>query len=373
MIWNWQQQDWPNFIYEPGNFAYLEQRLLHSAGIFVGILKHVDPLDQQELTVNFLSDEALKTSEIEGELLNRESLQSSIRRHFGLSTDGRRAIPPKEQGVAEMMLSLHHTWHAPLTGELLCDWHRMVMAGHWHIDEIGRYRSHGDPMQVVSGYAGREKVHFEAPPARVVPGEMERFISWFNQSAPDGKRPLPALIRASIAHLYFVCIHPFADGNGRIGRAVAEKALSQCLGGPTLIALSHQIQGERKRYYQALEANNRELHINNWIDYFSTTILAAQDYSRQCVEFLIEKSKLYGRLKGQLNPRQEKVITRLFRAGVEGFTGGLSAENYIRITGASRATATRDLHDLVEKQALYRTGRLKHTRYYLNIGRRADV
>ena len=162
-------------------------------------------------------------------------------------------------------------------------------------------------------------------------------------------------------------IHPFEDGNGRIGRLLAEKSLALCQGAPTLISLSQTIERNRKAYYDALERNNKSVEITNWLIYFGNTIIEAQSYSLGLIEFIIAKTKLYDRVRGKLNERQDKVIKRMFREGPAGFKGGLSAENYISITGASRATATRDLQDLVIKGALIRTGELKSTRYYLNL------
>ena len=196
---------------------------------------------------------------------------------------------------------------------------------------------------------------------------MTQFIQWFNGTAPHVKDSLPALTRAGIAHLYFVSIHPFEDGNGRIGRLISEKALSQCLGEPTLIALSRTIQGHKKNYYDSLEKNSKDNEITDWLIHFAHAVLEAQDYTQRLIDFVIEKSKLYDRLRGRLNERQEKVIARLFCEGPEGFKGGLSAEKYLGMVKTSRATATRDLQDLVEKGALLKTGELKYTRYQLNI------
>jgi Fic family protein len=222
-------------------------------------------------------------------------------------------------------------------------------------------------MQVVSGPIHRRKVHFEAPPSARVPAEMKRFVKWFNDTAPGGKTPLPALTRAAIAHLYFVCIHPFEDGNGRIGRAVAEKSLAQNLGQPSLIALAYTIERKRKDYYSALEHNNKDLEISSWMQYFADTVIEAQRNTIKRVDFYVAKTKFYARFRGELNERQDKVIARMFREGIDGFKGGLSAENYISISKTSRATATRDLQDLVEKGALTKSGELRHTRYTLNL------
>ena len=246
-------------------------------------------------------------------------------------------------------------------------WHRMLLAGDKDIKVIGGYRTRADAMQVVSGPIHKRTVHFEAPPSARVPAEMKRFVAWFNDSAPGGKKALPALTRAALAHLYFVCIHPFEDGNGRIGRALAEKTLAQNLGQPTLIALAYTIERKRKDYYAKLEHNNKELRIDDWMMYFANTVLQAQDNTIKRVDFYIAKAKFYEKFRVQLNERQAKVIARMFREGVDGFKGGLSADNYISISKTSRATATRDLQDLLEKGALTKMGELRHTRYFLKL------
>jgi len=366
MKWNWQQQDWPEFRHDSSALNELESRFLRQSGMLQGTLKHIGPDDKMRLTVDLMSTEAINTSEIEGEILNRDSVQSSIRQNFGLETDNRR-IPPAEQGIAEMMVDLYRTFDEPLSHSKLFTWHKMLMSGRRDLNDIGRYRTHEDAMQVVSGAIYDPKVHFEAPPSKDMNAEMERFIDWFNASAPNSKNPLPALARAGIAHLYFECIHPFEDGNGRIGRAISEMALSQSLGQPTLLALSYTIQKANKAYYQNLEFSNKDLEITSWLQYFAQTVLDAQGYSQRLIDFLIAKIRLYDRLRGQLNDRQGKAIARMFLEGLEGFKGGLSAQNYISITGTSKATATRDLQDLVEKGAFVRTGERKHTRYWLNI------
>jgi Fic family protein len=246
-------------------------------------------------------------------------------------------------------------------------WHKMLISGERRIEVVGGYRTHPDPMQVVSGTLHDPEVYFEAPPSSKMKKEMNAFVAWFNESQPGGKRALPALTRAGIAHLHFVSVHPFEDGNGRIGRALAEKSLAQNLGHPSLIALAYMIERARKAYYGALERNNKDTEITDWLVYFGKTIIQAQRNTIKRVDFYVAKAMLYEKLRSQLNERQETVIARMFREGIDGFKGGLSAENYITITKASRATATRDLQDLVAKGALTKTGELRHTRYHLNI------
>lgn len=366
MEWNWQQPDWPEFRWESARLAMLESQFLQQSGILIGSVKHLTEDDRSAITIDIMTGEALKTSEIEGELLNRDSVQSSLRREFGLETSDRR-IPPAERGIAEMMIALYRDFADPLTNETLFAWHEMVVSGRRDIDAVGRYRDHEDAMQVVSGLIHKPTVHFEAPPSKHVPEEMQSFLDWFASSSPGGPSPLPALTRAGIAHLYFVSIHPFEDGNGRIARALAEKALSQAIGQPSLIALSQVIQRSRTAYYDALEAANKQNEITDWLTYFAQTVLDAQEHSLALIDFLLAKIKFYDRFRDHLNERQARVIARMFREGIDGFTGGLSAANYITITGTSRATATRDLHELVAMGALTQTGMLKSTRYQLAI------
>lgn len=364
--WNWQQDDWPNFRFDPSALAQSEATFLLGAGQLQGALLHLPDSEKSQLTVELISDEALKTSEIEGEYLNRDSVQSSIRRNFGLATDARK-IPPAEQAIADMTMDLYRSFAEPLSDEALFRWHGLLTAGRRDLKIIGGYRTDAEPMQVISGPIGNPKVHFEAPPADAVEGEMARFVTWFNDTAPGAKLTLPALTRAAIAHLYFVTIHPFEDGNGRIARGIAEKALAQALGQPTLIGLSQTIASDKKSYYEALHRGSHDNEITAWLVYIADTILRAQEMTQRMIDFLIHKTRLYDRVKGQLNPRQEKALARIFREGVAGFKGGFSAENYISITGAARATATRDLQDLVDKGVFSRTGALKSTRYHLNL------
>ena len=366
MAWNWQRPDWPQFTFDAAALEPFERQFLLRSGEFIGVLKHVGEDDRDTLKIELIGDEALKTSEIEGEILDRASLQSSLREQFGLATDKRR-VSAAERGIAEMLVDLYQRFADPLSHETLFAWHAMVMRGQRRIRVIGGYRTHAEPMQVISGSSHNPKVHFEAPPSARMAAEMAAFVAWFNATAPDGTRPLPALTRAGIAHLYFESVHPFEDGNGRIGRALAEKSLAQNLAQPSLIALAYTIARRRKDYYAALERNNKDNRITDWLAYFAETVIEAQRNTIKRVEFYVEKTKLYDRLRGQLNPRQEKAVARMFREGIDGFKGGLSAENYISITQASRATATRDLQDLVAKGALTRTGELRHTRYHLNI------
>ena len=365
MTWIWQQAAWPDFTWDRSALAPLEARFLHESGRRVGAFRHLGDVDQTEMRVEWLRDEALETSAIEGEILDRASVQSSIRAHFGLQP-GRPAAPAAEAGVAEMMVALHHDFDRPLDHATLWDWHGRLMRGRAGLEVVGGYRRRPDAMQVVSGPEYRRKVHYEAPPSDRMTAEMDRYISWYRRAA-DASDRLPALTRASLAHFYFVCIHPFEDGNGRIGRALAEKALAQSLGEPSLIALSRTIARRRRAYYDALAAAGRSLDVTDWLTWFADVVLEAQRWTERRLIRVIEQARLFDRLRGRLNPRQEKALRRLFQAEPEGFEGGLSAANYRRITGAAASTATRDLADLTAKGALRRTGDRRHARYWLDL------
>jgi Fic family protein len=366
MTWNWQKPDWPNFQWDGTRLETAEKQFLVSGGVFVGTVRHLGKEERDQLTVEAMSTEALTTSEIEGEILDRASVQSSLRKQLGLAT-GERRVRPAERGIAETMVDLYRSFAEPLSEEMLFRWHRMVMSGSRNLRDVGRYRMDAEPMQVVSGPISEPKVHFEAPPSSRVPSEMKRFISWFSRTAPGRDEPLPALTRAGIAHLYYESIHPFEDGNGRIGRAIAEKALAQSLGQPTLTSLAATILARRKSYYEALEAANKENEITRWLMWVAGVAIEAQRRTIALVEFLIDKTNLLDRLKGQLNARQEKALLRMFREGPEGFRGGLSAGKYSTTTGASPATTTRDLADLVAKGALVREGERRYARYRLSV------
>lgn len=369
MKWNWKHKNWPKLSFDRETLLKYEKAFLQNSGVLFGSLKHIREQDQDILKMNLISNEAFKTSQIEGEILDRDSLHSSIQKHFGLKVENRK-VSPAEHGISEMVMDLYKNYAKPLSHHQLFEWHEMLTNGRRDLQDVGRYRRHEDPMQIVSGPMGRPTIHFEAPPSANVPDEMDVFISWFNNSEKKLGTYSP-LIRSGMAHLYFESIHPFEDGNGRIGRAISEKALSQSLKQPTLIALAHTIETAKQSYYLALHDGSLDLDITEWLVYFSKLILKAQDYTQSMIDFLIEKGKFYAKHSTLFNARQEKVIARIFQEGIDGFKGGLSAENYISISGASASTATRDLQRLVQQGALKRLGERKSTRYFLNINHKS--
>lgn len=364
MTWNWELLDWPNFKWDAAKLTRAEAYFLEGVGHLSGSFEHLNLADQKTLYLKLLTDGVMDTSTIEGEYLDRKSVQSSVKRHMGLTHEKGQSTP-REEGVTQMMIDLYENIDSPINDKTLKAWHRMLMMGNSTIKEIGIYRTHAEPMQIISGPSYAPKIHFEAPPSSNVKNEMGRFIKWCIDSAPDGSNPLPPITRAAIAHLWFEMIHPFEDGNGRIGRAISEKILLQSLNHPIFIPLSTTILSKQKEYYQTLENNNRGLELTHWILWFATVILEAQQRFKNQLKFTIEKARFLDKARGHINERQEKVLLRMFEEGIDGFKGGLSAKNYATIADTLTATTTRDLQDLVEKGFLLKTGQLKGARYHL--------
>ena len=362
MPWNWQLPEWPKFTYDSRAILSIEREFLISIGSESGFLKTIDSDERNRFLVEILSLEGLKSAKIEREILDMESLQSSIKKHFGFQPRDKH-FSEKEAHMARLLCDVYETFDKPLTHEMFFLWHKILFDRSDQISDVGKYRSHPEPMQIVSNKIGSPRVFFEAPPSNQVYDEMDKFIDWFNKSRGGES----ILARAALAHLHFESIHPFEDGNGRIGRILAEKVLSQEVGRATLIAISQVLERQKKEYYRRLGECNKSLNASNWVIFFSEAVLQAYKNSMEMLNFIVEKSKMFSRLGGQINSRQTKVLLRLFDEGPGGFEGGLSAEKYIAITKASRATATRDLADLVEKGALIKRGELRYTRYYLNI------
>lgn len=367
MKYNWQQPDWPDFEYnlqgvEDALFVFSEQM-----GHVTGMLEIVPENTQIEAMIDMMVAEAIKTSEIEGEYLSRSDVVSSIRNHLGFNKTPEPVKDKRAQGAGELMVDVRNTYADSLTKKKLFSWHKMLFMQSSRIN-ADAWRKHEAPMQIVSGAIGKEKIHFEAPPSSRVPDEMMRFIQWFNDTAPGGKKEIrKAPLRSGIAHLYFESIHPFEDGNGRIGRAIAEKALSQTIGRPVLLSLSMTIEADKRSYYNALEQAQKSNEITPWVNYFVAVTIEAQKQARQVIDFILKKSKFFDRFKEALNDRQVKVIRKMLDAGPEGFEGGMSANKYISITKTSKATATRDLQHLFELGILLSEGGGRSTHYRLNI------
>jgi len=363
MKYNWQQSDWPHFQYQTENLTDSLFAFAESVGRVGAFYENLPQKSQTDAIINIMVAEAVKTSEIEGEMISREDVISSIKNNLGLHPEHKPVKDKRAKGIAKLMLDVRDGFANEMDEEMLFRWHRMLMEGNTQIN-AGQWRSQQEPMRVISGGIGREIVHYEAPPSSQVAFEMGRFIKWFNQSI----QTIPNyVIRSAIAHLYFESIHPFEDGNGRIGRAISEKVLAQGLKRPVLLSLSRTIEKEKTTYYEALKNAQRSNEITPWLQYFSEVARNAQLQAEEEIYFTIQKTHFFDQYKDQLNGRQIKVINRMLTEGAQGFKGGMSAKKYMAIAKTSKATATRDLQDLSEKGIFIVVGSGRSTRYQLEI------
>jgi Fic family protein len=368
MTYNWQQEDWPEFRFDLAKVADTLLIFAEKTGRASGLLRGLAEETQTEAMIEMMVAEAIKTSEIEGEYLSRKDVMSSIRKNLGLGQPLEKVQDKRAEGAAALMIDVRNSYAEPLSKEKLFEWHRMLMTGSRGI-KTGQWRRHNEPIQVVSGQIGKEKIHFEAPPSSRVPKEMARFIAWFNETGQGGKQEIKRpVVRSAVAHLYFESIHPFEDGNGRIGRALSEKALSQGIGRTVLLSLSRTIEANRKQYYEALQKGQQSNEITSWVTWFVNMAVEAQEQAEEQIEFTLKKTKFFDRFRNELNERQLKVMGRILEEGPRGFQGGMNAQKYMAITNTSKATATRDLQDLVERGACVQSGGGRSTRYEVNLG-----
>ena len=351
MRWIWQQSDWPDFRYDKRMLEDRDIAFRVNSERLTGRFEALPMAYREDATIDLMLSEAIKTSAIEGEELDRESVRSSL-----LSLITSDTLPEtsdqKAVGAASLLVDVRKNWQAPLTHKILGNWQSMAVPEQRYTTIVrGAYRNDPSPMQIVSGPYGQEKVHYEAPPAARVPDEMAMLLDWYRQSSPlDGDKKIPGIARAGIAHLWFEVNHPFDDGNGRVGRAIADHALSQYLGYPTTACLATAIEADKKSYYFQLETASRgSLDIRGWLDYFSETVSQAQEIARKEVDFVLAKTRFYEAYGAQLNDRQGKMVSRVFAEGRKGFEGGITPRKYEAITKCSNRTASRDLSDLVAK------------------------
>lgn len=366
MKYNWQLSDWQKFVYDDSIIDSLCIEFAFETGEVKGLVDSLSTKIKQETILQFMISEAIKTSEIEGEFLSRQDIMSSIKKNLGIGQVVDKIRDKNALGVGKLMVVVRNSYSDRLTELIIKEWHYILMEYSKRIIP-GYYRAGEEPMQIVSGSYGREIIHFEAPPSKQVSVEMKKFIEWYNDFEVKATDIKKALIKTLIAHLYFESIHPFEDGNGRIGRAIAEKCLSESLNRPVLMSISSTIEQNKKKYYQSLKQAQRTLEITDWILYFSTLILESQKNAKQIVLFTLNKTRFIDQFKNMMNERQTKVILKMFENGVSGFIGGMTAIKYISITKTSRATATRDLQDLTEKSILISKGEGRSRSYDLNL------
>jgi len=366
MQYNWQHKNWPEFIYDASKIDDIVLEFALETGEVKGLIDGLSKEVQQEAIIQFMINEAIKTSEIEGEYHSRQDVMSSIQNRLGIHSISTNIRDIKAKGIAELMVEAREDYAMPLSENLIINWHQILFSNARTI-KGGFYRTSTEPMVIISGSIGKEVVHYEAPPSDIIKGEMDQFVNWYNLYVINSNNIKESLIKTAIAHLYFESIHPFKDGNGRIGRAIAEKCLSESIGRPLVLSISSSIEKDKPAYYNALKQAQRTMEITNWICYFSLTILNAQKQAKTIIRFTLEKAKFLDRFKSQLNERQLKIITKMLDYGIEGFKGGMTAKKYMSIAKTSKATATRDLQDMVEKQCLCLMGAGRGVHYELNL------
>lgn len=372
----WQAPGWPGLTAAAPEVTAALLQARQRQGQLMGQCAAVG-LDATAPTLRELwVQEALATAAIEGEQLNPDSVRSSVLRHMGLDTDASVPVSRQVDGLVDVMDDATQHFAAPLDKARLCRWHAALFptgtSGLQRI-RVGQYRDHADPMQIVSGRPGREVVHYTAPPSAQVDAQMQAFLDWFARTRPGGEPQQPSLdgiARAAMAHLWFESIHPFEDGNGRIGRAIIDLALAQDAAAPQrLVSLSHQLLAERKGYYAALQsAQHGGTDVSDWVLWFVQQYQQACEHTGSLIQTAMEKSRFWAQHAAVvLNARQRKVVQRLLDDGDGGFLGGLNAEKYIKMTGTSKATATRDMAQLVDDGLLLTRGQGKALRYFVNV------
>ena len=345
-LYIWQSADWPNWRYDLSVLMEPLTQVSRAQGLLLGRLADVGMALRDQASLAALTEDVVKTSEIEGEVLNVESVRSSIARRLGVDIGAVAPVDRHIEGVVEMVLDATSRAADPLTAERLFGWHAALFpTGYSGMNKIaiGQWRDDADgPMQVVSGPVGRRKVHFQAPPADVLPLEVARFLTWANDQTD-----VPELLKAGLAHLWFVTLHPFDDGNGRIARAVGDLFLARADGSPQrFYSLSAQIQRERKDYYDVLERTQKgTLNVTGWLLWFLGTLGRAIASAQITLDAVLVKARLWQRWAGMpLNERQVKLLNRL----LDGFDGKLTSSKWAAIAKCSPDTALRDITQLVE-------------------------
>ena len=342
----WQADDWPHWRYDLSALAGPLTGVSRAQGMLLGRLADVGLALRDQASLAALTEDVVKTSEIEGEVLNVESVRSSIARRLGVDIGAVAPVDRHVEGVVEMVLDATSRCAEPLTADRLFGWHAALFpTGYSGMNRIaiGRWRDDADgPMQVVSGPVGRRKLHYEAPPADALAVETAKFLSWANEEVGE-----PALVKAGLAHLWFVTLHPFDDGNGRIARAVGDLFLARADGSPRrFYSLSAQIQRERKDYYDVLERSQKgTLDVTGWLSWFLGALARAVASAQTTLDAVLAKARCWQRWAGMpLNERQVKLLNRL----LDGFDGRLSSSKWAAIAKCSPDTALRDINALLE-------------------------
>ena len=348
-LYIWKQPTWAEFIWDNERLITLLSEVRNLEGRVLGLMSSLGFSVQNATSLDVMVEDVLRSSEIEGELLNADRVRSSIARHLGIDTEGLPEPDHYTEGVVQVMLDAVRNSNEPLTHERLFNWHAALFptgrSGMYPIT-VAAYRKGAEPMQVVSGAMGREKVHYEAPVSEAIPAMMDEFLAWIN-----GEQNIDPILKAAVAHLWFVAIHPFDDGNGRLTRTITDMLLAKADGMPhRFYSMSAEILRERKGYYAALEKTTTgTMDITLWLEWFLQTLYSAIYRSEATVQRVVKKSLFWQQHREvAMNERQVKVVNMLW----DGFEGKLTSSKWAKITKTSQPTAQRDISDLVQKGVL---------------------
>ena len=354
--WIWQYSEYPNFTYEREVLDPLIQKVTLEQGKLIAFLSVMDEANIKQTQLKTMENEIIASCAIEGEMLNRDSVRSSIKKKLGLEQERHYGNKNKEDNYVDILIDANSNYEEGLSLERIFGWHHAMFEKGYsnfrHIN-VAAFRAEGE-MQIVSGHLGKEKVYYEAPPRDRLEAEMDAFIEWYNDT--------PAiLMKAAIAHLWFVIIHPLDDGNGRITRAISDMVLSQIENSKIskLYTMSKSINDDRKGYYDALEhttgyiKKDDPMDITHWCKWFFETLFSALMEAQKSLSYMVDKTRFWDAHKEDgLNARQVKVLNKILDMGSENFDGGLSKKKYINIADTTPATASRDIADLLEKKCI---------------------
>ncbi len=361
----YQESNWPKFFWNQEKVWEILSKVKFSQGLLLGKMEGLGFKLKEEAILNVLTQDVLKSSEIEGESLDREQVRSSIARRLGLDIGGGVHVERNVEGIVEMMLDATQRYNEPLTKERLLGWQASLFPTGYsgmHKIEVGQFRDDKNgPMQVVSGAIGREKVHYQAPDASDLDKQMSIFIDWFNISDD-----IDSVLKSGIAHLWFVTIHPFDDGNGRIARALTDMLLAKAeQTNQRFYSMSAQIRKERNDYYDILEKTQKgSLDITEWFVWYLECLHRAIENTEETLSVVFNKAHFWQKYSNvALNDRQKKVLNRF----LDGFEGNLTSSKWAKLSKSSQDSANRDIADLLEKNILIKAGSGRSTHYVLNL------
>lgn len=357
-MYNWHLPAWPHFTYDRKVVKEWISAYETNLAEYLRAAETIPDPELQSVYVATVVEEGVQSSSIEGEIIKRADVQSSLTNNLRFGPAGVNVADFRARGIADLMRAVLQDVEEPLTETRIKYWHETMFQGQRYPGIKGTYRDSQEPMRIVSSSLLSPTVHYEAPPSVLVPELMQGFIA--------GQRTaIPAVLRAGIDHVHFESIHPFADGNGRIGRAIMERTLLQPIGGRPLLSISHAIRLERDGYYAALQQAQTGLDLTHWLDFYFMVLNISIELGRELTAFTFRKIHYFEQFGPDLNASQEKAILKMWAAGPTGFQGGMTAKKYSRITRLSPATATRDLAYLTKIGALIRQGGGRSTHYVL--------